>query len=81
MTELNPERCETCTHWQRLNPDDPTAPEGTCHRDNWKGPLWLNGTSPTFGYHPATLRRDRCKQFIMQPLPIRSGGSWDGRKS
>lgn len=61
--ELNPIRCERCVHWTRCNPDDETAPEGSCACPDWKGPLWLNGTQPTFGYHPATLRRDNCQKF------------------
>ena len=60
---LNARRCELCRNWTRRNPDDLTAPEGDCKHPKWSGPLWIEGKWPTFGYHPATLRRDNCKHF------------------
>ena len=70
MKDLKQRRCECCRHWARLNPDDLSAPEGTCSCPKWRGPLWLDGKFPTFGYRPATLQRDNYELFIKAKVAL-----------
>jgi len=55
--------------WVPLDDTDPTAPEGKCLRDEWRGPLWLGGRekgAPTFAYHPNTLSEDYCGDHVQK---------------
>jgi hypothetical protein len=57
MAETRERRCDACRRWKRLNPDDVTAPEGTCGLKTDPG-FW------PIGYWPHTLASDGCLKFI-----------------